>query len=74
MIIDCLEVFIKCLLNLFVCNIIYLNYKYYNIIKFFVGIIFVGVIFFLFKCWGGWVLDKELIISSGFLDFLEYDD
>lgn len=74
MIIDCLEVFIKRLLNLFVRNIIYLNYKYYNIIKFFVGIIFVGVIFFLFKCWGGRVLDKELIISSGFLDFLEYDD
>ena len=73
-IIDCSEVFIKRPSNLLARNITYSNYKHHNTIKFLVGITPVGAISFLSKCWGGRVSDKELTISSGFLDLLEYDD
>lgn len=73
-IIDCSEVFIKRPSKLLACNITYSNYKHHNTLKFLVGITPTGAIFFLSKCWGGRVSDKELTISSGFLDLLEYDD
>ena len=72
-IIDCTEIFIESATNLTARSQTWSNYKH-NTVKYFIAITPSGAISFLSKEWGGRVSDKELVVSSGFLDKLDHGD
>ena len=73
-IIDCTEIFIERPFNLNARAQMYSNYKSHNTIKFLVGITPAGAVSFLSSGWGGRASDKEITISSGFLDKVVHGD
>lgn len=73
-IIDCIEIFIEILSDLNFRVVMWLDYKYYNIVKLLVLIILYGFFNFLFKVWGGRILDVYLIRELLFYDIIEFGD
>lgn len=54
--------------------LIYLNYKFYDIFKVFVGVSMIGVVVFVLRLWLGFILDVEIIRKSGLFKELNNGD
>ena len=73
-IIYCTEIYIERPLNLNARAQTFSNYKSHNTIKYLIGINPAGAVSFLLAGWGGRASDKEITLSSGFLDKLTHVD
>lgn len=73
-IIDCIEIFIEILSDFVIRVLMWLDYKYYNIVKILVLIILNGVFNFILEVWGGCILDVFLIREFEFYNIFELYD
>jgi len=69
-IIDCFEIFMERPFNLTARAQTWSNYKHHNTIKYLISITPSGAVNFLSTGWGGRVSDKEITLSSGYMDKL----
>ncbi|XP_006008626.1 uncharacterized protein LOC102345883 [Latimeria chalumnae] len=73
-IVDCAEVPIEAPRDARLQAVTWSDYKRCHAVKYLIGLTPLGFICFVSKGWGARVLDRQLIVNSGFLDSLEPSD